>query len=267
MSNIGMTAAGRVLKAREQTRPTARDHIINIFDFFFELSGDRSYGNDKSIVCGIARLDSRPVTVIGQQKGRTLEENMEMRFGMPDPEGYRKAMRMMKQAEKFRRPVITFIDTPGAFPGKEAEERGQGMAIAECIEMMSRLKVPCISVFIGEGGSGGALALAVSDRTIMEENAIFSILSPEGFASILWRDTVRWEEAAEAMKLTAQDLMQMGICDEIVHEKDVATEAGRHKLYADVKRAISDNLEPLLRMSGEQLTRARYKKLRSVGIR
>ena len=155
MSNIGMTAAGRVLKAREQTRPTARDHIINIFDFFFELSGDRSYGNDKSIVCGIARLDSRPVTVIGQQKGRTLEENMEMRFGMPDPEGYRKAMRMMKQAEKFRRPVITFIDTPGAFPGKEAEERGQGMAIAECIEMMSRLKVPCISVFIGEGGSDG----------------------------------------------------------------------------------------------------------------
>ena len=177
-----ISAAERVLMARAPERPVASDYIENILDGFIPLAGDRLHGEDKSILAGIGSLDGIPVTVIGQLKGRTIEENIERRFGMASPEGYRKAQRLMKQAEKFHRPVITFVDTPGAYPGIEAEAGGQGEAIARSIALMSRLKTPCISVFIGEGGSGGALALAAGDRIIMLENSIFSILSPEGFA-------------------------------------------------------------------------------------
>ena len=222
-------------------------------------------GEDPGILGGIGNFHGVPVTVIGQQKGRSLEENLKYRFGMPNPEGYRKAVRLMKQAEKFGRPLITFVDTPGAYPGKEAEERGQGEAIARSIEVMSRLEVPCIAVFIGEGGSGGALALAVADRIVMLENSIFSILSPEGFASILWKDAGLWKEAAEAMKLTAEDLSRLGICDVIVQERDIAEEAGRDRLFVDTDRVIWEQLEPLLKLNGRELRRGRYRKLRNIG--
>lgn len=214
-----LTAGERVKLARSPLRPRAKEYIQGIFDDFMELSGDGLFGEDKSIVGGIGSYRGMPVTVIGQQKGRNVEENMEYRFGMPNPEGYRKAIRLMLQAEKFHRPVVTFVDTPGAYPGKEAEERGQGQAIAKCIQVMSMLKVPTVTFFIGEGGSGGALAIATADRRIMLENSIFSILSPEGFASILWHDAERWEEAATAMKLTAEDLLTLGACDAVIPEQ------------------------------------------------
>lgn len=211
MTIKGKTAADRIKIARGSGRPTAIEYIEYIFDDFFCLSGDRLHGEDASITGGVAFLNGSAVTVIGHQKGRDLEENVKCRFGMPSPEGYRKTQRLMKQAEKFNRPVITFVDTPGAYPGIEAEAGGQGEAIASCIALMSRLKVPVISVFIGEGGSGGALALAVADKVIMLENSVFSILSPEGFSSILWKDPSRWEEACSLMKFTAADLKDMGM--------------------------------------------------------
>lgn len=255
-----ITAAEKVEKARSQERLKAADFIEGIFDEFVELAGDRCYGEDASILGGIAFFNGLPVTVIGQQKGHDVTEHLKYRFGMPNPEGYRKAQRLMRQAEKFKRPVITFVDTPGAYPGKEAEERGQGQAIAECIRFMSTLTVPTIAVFIGEGGSGGALALAVSDRTIMLENSIFSILSPEGFASILWHDSSRWKEAAEAMKLTAQDLKELGICDEIVEEVP-----DKKEMFRLVELAIQRQLMPLLSIGERELTRNRYRKFRNIG--
>ena len=199
----GISAWDRVLLARKSDRPKALDYIKYIFDEFMELHGDRLYSDDKAIVGGIAYLDDMPVTVIGEQKGKSTKENMERNFGMPEPEGYRKSLRLMKQAEKFGRPIVTFIDTPGAYPGMGAEERGQGEAIARSMMEMSRLKVPIIAVVIGEGSSGGALAICVSDKIIMLENAIYSILSPEGFASILYKDSSKRKEAAEHMKLTS----------------------------------------------------------------
>ena len=191
----GISAWDRVLLARKSDRPKALDYIKYIFDEFMELHGDRLYSDDKAIVGGIAYLDDMPVTVIGEQKGKSTKENMERNFGMPEPEGYRKSLRLMKQAEKFGRPIVTFIDTPGAYPGMGAEERGQGEAIARSMMEMSRLKVPIIAVVIGEGSSGGALAICVSDKIIMLENAIYSILSPEGFASILYKDSSKSKEA------------------------------------------------------------------------
>ena len=193
----GISAWDRVLLARKSDRPKALDYIKYIFDEFMELHGDRLYSDDKAIVGGIAYLDDMPVTVIGEQKGKSTKENMERNFGMPEPEGYRKSLRLMKQAEKFGRPIVTFIDTPGAYPGMGAEERGQGEAIARSMMEMSRLKVPIIAVVIGEGSSGGALAICVSDKIIMLENAIYSILSPEGFASILYKDEAELLEKAE----------------------------------------------------------------------
>ncbi len=260
-----LTAGERVKLARSPQRPRAKEYIEAIFDDFIELAGDGAFGEDRSLVCGIGSYRGIPVTVIGQQKGRNFEENMLYRFGMPNPEGYRKAIRLMRQAEKFGRPVITFVDTPGAYPGKEAEERGQGMAIAKCIQVMSLLKVPTVTFFIGEGGSGGALAIATSDRRIMLENSIFSILSPEGFASILWHDADRWEEACDAMKLTAGDILELGACDEVIPEPEVMDETGRRILFKKVDRAIDRNLKELLKLSEKELLKGRYKKLRDMG--
>ena len=259
-----LTAAERVVLARKTERPSTRDYIEAVIDDFIPLAGDRNKGEDESILGGIGFFRGKPVTVIGHQKGNDLEENIKYRFGMPNPEGYRKAIRLMEQAEKFKRPVITFVDTPGAYPGIEAETGGQGEAIAKSIATMSCLKVPTVSVFIGEGGSGGALAIGVADKMIMLENSIFSILSPEGFASILWKDSSRWEEACEVMKLTAGDLLELGICDKVIEEGEGAHINKTH-IFNSVEREIAKALGQLSGKKGEQLASERYKKLRNIG--
>ena len=264
-AGTSLSAADRLSIARRSDRPTAKDYIHALFQDFMELRGDRCLGEDASMIGGIASFHGLPVTVIGQQKGRSLEENLKYRFGMPNPEGYHKAERLMKEAEIFHRPVITFVDTPGAYPGKEAEEHGQGPAIASCIMTMSRLQVPTISVFIGEGGSGGALALASSDRIIMLENSVFSILSPEGFASILWKDASRWKEAAEEMKITAGDLKNLKVCDRIVSEPYGGAQNTPDIVYRGVDLALSEALLELLPKRPSDLLQTRYKKFRRVG--
>lgn len=213
-----LTAWERVEIARNPKRKTALDYINEIFDEFIELHGDRCYGDDKAMVCGLGRIGNQNYTIIAEQKGRNTKENIERNFGMPNPESYRKAIRMMKQAEKFNRPVITFIDTKGAYPGVEAEQRGQGEAIAKSMFEMAKLTVPVIAIVIGEGSSGGALAIGVANKVIMLENAIYSILSPEGYSSILWKDSSRFKEAADRMKLTANDLYDMGIIETVIKE-------------------------------------------------
>ncbi len=228
----------KVQLARMAERPTSEDYIHLIFDDFIELHGDRLYSDDKAIIGGIGKLNGMPVTVIGQQKGRTTKENLDRNFGMPHPEGYRKSLRLMKQAEKFGRPIVCFVDTPGAYCGIGAEERGQGEAIARNLYEMSMLKVPIISIVIGEGGSGGALAVAVSDQVWMLENAIYSILSPEGFASILWKDSKRAQEAAEVMKITADDLLGLGIIEKIIEEP----KGGAHNSLDEVSEMLKDHL-------------------------
>lgn len=210
----------RVLIARSANRPTSLEYIREIFDGFLELHGDRAYRDDGAIVGGIGTIQGIPVTIIAQQKGRSIKENVRRNFGMPYPEGYRKALRLMKQAEKFHRPIICLVDTPGAFCGMEAEERGQGEAIARNLYEMSTLKTPILSIVIGEGGSGGALALALADEVWMLENSTYSILSPEGFASILWKDSKRSEEAAEMMKITSKDLKKLGMIENIIQEEE-----------------------------------------------
>ena len=213
-----MDAWDRVEIARNPKRKTSLDYIEKIFDEFIELHGDRQFKDDKAIVCGLAKIGKQNFTVIAEQKGRTTKENIERNFGMPNPESYRKGIRFMKQAENFHRPVITFIDTKGAYPGIGAEERGQGEAIASSMLQMASLTVPTISIIIGEGSSGGALALGLGNKVIMLENAIYSILSPEGYASILWKDSSRAKEAAEKMKLTAKDLKELKVIDKIIKE-------------------------------------------------
>ncbi len=213
-----LTAWERVEIARNPKRKTALDYINEIFDEFIELHGDRCYGDDKAMVCGLGRIENQNYTIIAEQKGRNTKENIERNFGMPNPESYRKAIRIMKQAEKFNRPVITFIDTKGAYPGVEAEQRGQGEAIAKSMFEMAKLTVPVIAIVIGEGSSGGALAIGVANKVIMLENAIYSILSPEGYSSILWKDSSRFKEAADRMKLTANDLYDMGIIEIVIKE-------------------------------------------------
>lgn len=213
-----LTAWERVEIARNPKRKTALDYINEIFDEFIELHGDRCYGDDKAMVCGLGRIENKNYTIIAEQKGRNTKENIERNFGMPNPESYRKAIRIMKQAEKFNRPVITFIDTKGAYPGVEAEQRGQGEAIAKSMFEMAKLTVPVIAIVIGEGSSGGALAIGVANKVIMLENAIYSILSPEGYSSILWKDSSRFKEAADRMKLTANDLYDMGIIETVIKE-------------------------------------------------
>ena len=213
-----LTAWERVEIARNPKRKTALDYINEIFDEFIELHGDRCYGDDKAMVCGLGRIENQNYTIIAEQKGRNTKENIERNFGMPNPESYRTAIRIMKQAEKFNRPVITFIDTKGAYPGVEAEQRGQGEAIAKSMFEMAKLTVPVIAIVIGEGSSGGALAIGVANKVIMLENAIYSILSPEGYSSILWKDSSRFKEAADRMKLTANDLYDMGIIETVIKE-------------------------------------------------
>lgn len=255
------TAWEKVTLARDIERPKALDYINEIFTNFIELHGDRNFGDDKSIIGGIALINGMPVTVIGEQKGKNIKENMERNFGMPNPEGYRKALRLMKQAEKFNRPIITFVDTPGAYPGIGAEERGQGEAIAKNMLEMSRIKVPIICIVIGEGSSGGALAIAVGDKVVMLENAVYSILSPEGFASILYKDASKAQEAAQNMKITAEDLMDLGIIDKIIYEPD--DEFKFKNVASDLKMYLIDEIENLNKMSRDELIDSRYKKFRT----
>lgn len=257
----------RVYLARKKDRPNVYEYIENIFDNFIEFHGDRLYKDDGSIVGGIATFNEQTVTVIGQKKGRTLEENLKCNFGMSSPEGYRKALRLMKQAEKFHRPIITFIDTPGAYPGLEAEENGIGEAIARNLMEMSTLSVPVIAIIIGEGGSGGALALSVADRIVMLENAIYSVLSPEGFASILWKDKdgSRVQEATDVMKLTSHDLLNMQIIDKVIKEPRGGVTQDREYVYKRVRIYLKDQLLELSKLSKQVLLSKRYEKYRRIG--
>lgn len=260
-----LSAWEKVNTARHKDRPTGKFYIENIFENFLEFHGDRSFGDDKAIIGGIATLDGIPVTVIAITKGDNTKENIERNFGMPKPEGYRKALRLMKQAEKFKRPVICFIDTPGAFCGVSAEERGQGEAIATNILEMSRLKTPIISLFMGEGGSGGALALAVGDRLLMLEHSIYSILSPEGFASILWKDGSRAKEAAEMMKITAQDLKEFKIIDRIIKEPHGGAHKNPLRMVNLIKKEIIEEIKVLKLKDINTLVEERYLKFRNIG--
>lgn len=265
-----MEAIERVLKARDKDRPKITDYVDNLFTDFFEQKGDFLGKEDASIYGGIGLFHGRPVTVIGHRKGRTAEENVHCNFGMPGPEGYRKALRLMKQAEKFKRPIITFVDTPGAYPGLEAEMYGQAQAIAKNLAEMSDISVPIITFVTGEGSSGGALGIAVANRVYMLENAIYSVLSPEGFASILWHDSGKRDEAAEVMKLTAKDLMELGVIDGIISERgtgfDLVSEAESadkySRLYARIDKQISFALKEFETKSLRQIVNQRYDKFR-----
>lgn len=262
VSHRSAGAWDRVLRSRMNDRPVGIDYFRALFTDFIEFHGDRYFADDKAIIGGIARFRGRPVTVIAQAKGRNTKENIERNFGMPSPDGYRKALRLMKQAEKFRRPVICFVDTPGAFCGLEAEERGQGEAIARNIYEMSGLKVPVLSVIIGEGGSGGALAMAVADEVWMLENAIYSILSPEGFASILWKDSSKAKEAAEVMRLTAEDLYHMGIVEQVLAEPSPYTIENLKNVTSVLESKIEQFLNRYGVMSEEELVQRRYDRFR-----
>ena len=253
-----MNIAKIVREAREQTRLTALDFATGIFDDFVELHGDRSFRDDGAIIGGIGWLGDQAVTVVGIQKGKSLQDNLNRNFGQPHPEGYRKALRLMKQAEKFSRPVVTFINTAGAYPGVGAEERGQGEAIARNLMEMSDLKVPIIAIIIGEGGSGGALALAVADRVWMLENSIYAVLSPEGFASILWKDGSRAMEAAELMKITSHELLEMEVVDKVISERGLSTK----ELLARVKNELQTEIEQLKQLPLEELLKERYLRFR-----
>ncbi len=256
---MNRTAYDSVKIARGNDRPTGLDYIKEIFTDFFELHGDRRYADDPAVVGGIARLSGKPVTVIAIEKGHTVKERAARYFGAPGPEGYRKALRLMKQAEKFHRPVICFVDTSGAYCGVGAEERGQGQAIAENLMTMMGLSVPVISVLIGEGGSGGALALAVANRVWMLENAIYSVISPEGCASILWKDAKKAGEAAACLKLTAQDAKQYGFAEEIISEEKL----GQAVFYTGLRRQLEKELGELLELP--DLREQRYERFRAFG--
>ena len=254
----------RVTISRKNDRPVGQDYIRTLFFDFLEFHGDRCYGDDPAIIGGIARFAGIPVTVIAQAKGKSTKENVAHHFGMPSPEGYRKALRLMKQAEKFKRPILLFVDTPGAFCGIEAEERGQGEAIARNLFEMSSMKVPILSVVIGEGGSGGALALAVADEVWMLENAIYSVLSPEGFASILWKDSKRASEAAAVMKLTAADLKKLGVIEAVIAEPEVYTEETMQSVVFVLQKKITEFLDTHCNFSSEELAVQRYERFRKM---
>lgn len=255
----------RVQVARHPERPTTLDYINKIFTDFIELHGDRVYGDDAAIVGGIAAFNGQPVTIIGHQRGKSTKENIRRNFGMPHPEGYRKALRLMHQAEKFGRPIICFIDTKGAYPGKAAEERGQSEAIARNLFEMAGFRVPIISVVIGEGGSGGALALGVANKILMLENSTYSVISPEGAASILWKDATLAKQAAEAMKITALDLKEMGIIDDIIPEVAGGAHKNLEQQVNMMQRCLTDVLAELNVLSPEQLVEARYEKFKQIG--
>ncbi|HVE85743.1 MAG TPA: acetyl-CoA carboxylase carboxyltransferase subunit alpha [Myxococcales bacterium] len=252
--------------SRHNARPYFLDYAGHLFTDFFELGGDRAFGEDLSIVGGFARFDGQPVMLIGHQKGRNTKENMARNFGMPRPEGYRKARRLMELAERFERPLLTFVDTPGAYPGIGAEERGQAEAIAVCLETMSRLRTPVISTVTGEGGSGGALAIGVGNRVLMMENSIYSVISPEGCASILFRDPTKAEKAADAMKLTAQDLLQVKVVDEVIPEPTGGAHRDPARAAEALGRALRKHLAVLRAMGPDALVADRYEKFRKMGV-
>jgi acetyl-CoA carboxylase carboxyl transferase subunit alpha len=255
----------RVQIARHPNRPTTLDYISLIFTDFIECHGDRVFGDDEAIVAGIAKFMGYPVTVMGHQRGKDTKENIRRNFGMPHPEGYRKALRLMKQAEKFRRPIICFIDTKGAYPGKAAEERGQSEAIARNLFEMASLKVPVICIVIGEGGSGGALALGVGNHIHMLENSTYSVISPEGAAALLWKDSTQAKRAAETMRITAPDLKDLGIIDEIVTEVEGGAHRDVKSQAIQMKKVIYKSLTELLKLSEDELVDHRYEKFKTIG--
>lgn len=252
-----MGAYEKVLLARAKDRPTGLSYIENIFQDFIELHGDRRFADDPAIVGGLATLGGRPVTVIAMEKGKDMRERVKRNFGSPNPEGYRKALRLMEQAEKFRRPVVCFVDTAGAFCGMGAEERGQGQAIAENLLAMAGLKTPIVSVLIGEGGSGGALALALADRVWILENAVYSVISPEGCASILWKDSKKVKDAADCLRLTAQDMLELGVVEQVIaEEKDFS------QTYQHIQTELAAALSQLEQLPVEELLAQRYQRFR-----
>jgi acetyl-CoA carboxylase carboxyl transferase subunit alpha len=255
----------RVQIARYPNRPTTLDYIAYLFEGFFECHGDRTFGDDEAIVGGIAKFDGLPVTVIGHQRGKDTKENIRRNFGMPHPEGYRKALRLMRQADKFRRPIICFIDTKGAYPGKAAEERGQSEAIAKNLVEMAGLTVPVICIVIGEGGSGGALALGVGNQIHMLENSTYSVISPEGAAAILWKDSSKAKMAAESMKITAPDLKQLGIIDEVIPEVKGGAHKDIEKQAEEIRKVLKSSLEKLLKLTEDELIENRYQRFRTIG--
>ncbi len=255
----------QVQVARHPQRPYTLDYVERMFTDWIELHGDRSFRDDEAIVAGWARLDGRSVMVIGHQKGRDMKENLRRNFGMPHPEGYRKALRLMRQAEKFGRPVVTLIDTPGAYPGLGAEERGQAEAIAMNLREMARLRVPLVSAVIGEGGSGGALALGVTDRILMLEHAIYSVISPEGCAAILWRSADQREKAADALKLTSDDLLELGVADRIVPEPPGGAHAAWDEAADRLRSVLVEELDALGALSTEEMLQRRWEKYEALG--
>lgn len=262
----GLSRWQRVQLARVTGRPTALDYAAQVFDEFTELHGDRAFGEDPAIVGGFARLDGRPVVLVGQQKGRDTKENIQRSFGMAHPEGFRKAMRLMDLADKFRLGLVTLVDTPGAFAGVAAEERGQAWLIAQSIQRMTRLRVPVVSVVIGEGGSGGALAVAVANRVLILENAVYSVISPESCAAILWHDAKEAEKAAEALKLTARDLAKLDVVDEVIPEPDGGAHSDPPAAAALLKAALLNHLADLDGLSPEQLVAHRAERFRRQGV-
>ena len=266
-----LTPAQKVLISRHPQRPYTKDYITGIFSNFVELHGDRNFRDDKAVICGFAELQVNEnkkisVAIVGQQKGRSLEENLVVNFGMMHPEGYRKALRIMKIAEKFHMPVISFIDTPGAYPGIGAEERGQAEAIAKNLQEMAELRIPILCIVIGEGGSGGALGIGVGDRLLMLENAYYSVISPEGCASILFRDSTKWQQAAEALKLTAKDLYELGVVDEIIPEPLGGAHKDVNKTIENVKNSVVRNISELINIPLDDLVKKRYKKYRVISL-
>jgi len=256
------TAYDRVKAARSNSRPTGKDYVNALIDGFMELHGDRRFADDPAIVGGVGWLGGVPVTVIAVEKGRGAKDRLARNFGAPNPEGYRKALRLMKQAEKFSRPVVCFVDTSGAYCGIEAEERGQAQAIAENLTEMMTLRTPVVSVLVGEGGSGGALALAVADEVWMLENSIYSVISPEGCASILWKDAAKAADAAQSLKLTAQDALEMGIVERVLPEKEL----GKDGFYSMLRAELCAKLEELEKLPVTELTERRYGRFRALGV-
>lgn len=261
MKNKVRTAYDRVKLVRDNARPTAVDYIDSLFTEFIELHGDRCYADDAAVIGGIARLDEMPVTVVAIEKGHTVKERAWRRFGSPMPEGYRKALRLFRQAEKFKRPVICLVDTSGAYCGIDAEERGQGQAIAENLFALMGLRVPVISIIIGEGGSGGALALAVADRVWMLENAVFSVISPEGCAAILYKDAKRAADAAEVLKITAEDSLNNGLIESVISEDNL----GKQEFYDALRERLSSELSDLMELTTDELTNKRYERFTNIG--
>ncbi len=256
----------KVQLARHPQRPFALDYIQRIFTDFNEIHGDRVFGDDQAIVAGFAYLGDQPVFVVGQQKGRDTKENIKRNFGMPNPEGYRKALRVMKMGEKFKKPILTFIDTPGAYPGLGAEERGQSEAIARNLLEMAKLKTPIIAAVIGEGGSGGALGIGVANKVLMMENSIYSVISPEGCAAILWNNREMIRQASEVLRLTAQDLRSFEIVDEIIPEPEGGAHLNHDSAAQNLKKAMEKNLKALVGLSPKALEEQRYQKFRSMGM-